>query len=80
MTRQVHREFHLYPSDKPFVLKLKIEQQAALNAVEVKGMTYEAAGQWLAISIGTVKSRVHRARDHIERMRAEAAPAQQEVA
>jgi DNA-directed RNA polymerase specialized sigma24 family protein len=49
------------------------DQRAALAAHVLGKMNYEAAAAYLQIPIGTVKSRINRARSKIIRMRAKAA-------
>ena len=65
--------FHLYPTDEPYLQKLRPEQRVAIEAVENNENSYLAAAEALSIPSGTLKSRVNRARTHIIRMRAAAA-------
>jgi RNA polymerase sigma-70 factor, ECF subfamily len=62
---QIARRFSRLPS----------YQQAALALVAIEGLTYEEAAEVLGISVGTVKSRVSRARDALRDWMEQEAPA-----
>lgn len=47
--------------------RLPAKQQQALIATQIDGDSYEEAAAKLGTCVGTIKSRVNRARDHIER-------------
>ena len=57
------------------VLRLPEEQRAALLLVAVEGLSYREAAELLEVPVGTVTSRLARAREGLRAALAEAAPA-----
>jgi RNA polymerase sigma-70 factor (ECF subfamily) len=68
------RDFTFQPSDAPHIARLS-KRHAECLALSRGGASYEAMAISLGIPVGTVKSRVHRARAKIVRLRAKAAEA-----
>ena len=70
--KRPYRVFVLAPTDEPFVDRLPPKLAEALRAMHAKGqlsINYEAAAEDLGVPIGTVKSRVFRARDQVIALR-----------
>ena len=42
-------------------------EREAITLVDIQGLNYEEASELLAISVGTVKSRLFRAREHLRK-------------
>lgn len=67
------RGFLLYKSDEPYLARLSPVSRSAIERTTNDGMKYEDLATEQNVSVGTVKSRVHRARARILSMRAKAA-------
>jgi RNA polymerase sigma-70 factor (ECF subfamily) len=66
---------HLYVEDlKTALTKIPIEQREALLLVTAQGFSYEEAAEICRTKIGTIKSRVHRARTELAKLLSVAAP------
>lgn len=63
------RKFLVYATDDAHLEKLPKDQLAAVHTVDVLGFRYEAASAYLAIPMGTVKTRVHRGRAKVIALR-----------
>jgi len=57
--QQAHLDFEDF---RAALLKLPLEQREALLLVGAQGMSYEEAAEVCAVAVGTIKSRIHRAR------------------
>ncbi|HXS05357.1 MAG TPA: sigma-70 region 4 domain-containing protein [Rhizomicrobium sp.] len=67
---QKFARFDFLPGDEDLIAQLPPEQQAALRA---QG-SYAQRAQEMGIAVGTVRSRLHRARAALVRLRAQGAP------
>ncbi len=70
--KKPYRVFVLTPTDEPFVDRLPPKLAEALRVMHTHGqlsINYEAAAEDLGVPIGTVKSRVFRARDQVIALR-----------
>jgi RNA polymerase sigma-70 factor (ECF subfamily) len=66
---------HLDVEDlKTALAKLPVEQREALLLVTAQGFSYEEAAEICRTKIGTIKSRVHRARTELAKLLSVAAP------
>jgi RNA polymerase sigma-70 factor, ECF subfamily len=66
---------HLDVEDLKIALtKIPIEQREALLLVTAQGFSYEEAAEICRTKIGTIKSRVHRARTELAKLLSVAAP------
>ena len=66
---QKHLHFSLQPEDEELIAQLPAPQQAALRS---EG-SYAERAQQMGVAIGTVRSRLHRARAALVKLRAERA-------
>lgn len=66
------KDFLLYQSDEPHLAKLPRFTRALLESATNDGMSYDAIAKLFDIPLGTVKSRINRARTQILKLRAEA--------
>ncbi len=83
---QVYADTNLDPDLDAALAELKPEYRAAVVLCDVVGLTYEEIAETLGVKMGTVRSRIHRARSQLrvsleraERLRAEAAAADAKV-
>lgn len=74
MNRQPKEPFVLLGSDEPYLAKIPERLIQPLCLVHA-GNSYAFVADQLGVSLGTVKSRINRARERIMVMRAEAAAA-----
>jgi RNA polymerase sigma-70 factor (ECF subfamily) len=70
--------FTLHPSDAPHVAKLS-KDHATLLAMFRENRNYETLAQAIGVPVGTIKSRLNRARANVVAMRAEAAKVREAV-
>lgn len=66
------KDFRLYTADAPYLAKLTAPARAMLEAATNDGMSYARIAYAIGLPIGTVKSRIHRARAAVIKMRAAA--------
>ena len=69
------KDFLLYPSDLPHLRRLPKFSRALLESATNDGLSYAAIAAQFDLPMGTVKSRINRARARILNMRATAAQA-----
>jgi RNA polymerase sigma-70 factor (ECF subfamily) len=50
------------------LVKLRVDQREALLLIAAEGMSYDEAAQVCGVAVGTIKSRVHRARVELARL------------
>ena len=65
------KDFLLYAADEPHLARLPRFSRALLEAATNDGMSYVDIAAMFQIKIGTVKSRINRARERILKMRLE---------
>jgi len=72
--RRIHnrpaKDFELFPSDEPYLRKLSDDVREILEFATVDGYNYDAIADLTGAKIGTIKSRINRARTQILKMRA----------
>ncbi|MBV7295062.1 RNA polymerase sigma factor SigE [Corynebacterium sp. TAE3-ERU12] len=81
---QAWHDANLDPDLDAALAALRPEYRAAVVLCDVVGLTYEEISETLGVKMGTVRSRIHRARtelrDHLKRAEAEREAAQQDQA
>jgi DNA-directed RNA polymerase specialized sigma24 family protein len=68
-----HPSFVLLKTDDEYLAKITADQRRAIKLLHHDKMNYQEIANDTGWSIGTVKSRIHRGRARIIRMRADAA-------
>jgi DNA-directed RNA polymerase specialized sigma24 family protein len=66
--------FTLYPSDAPHIARLT-KEHATVLAMFRENRNYEALAQAIGVPVGTIKSRLNRARAKVVEFRAQASQA-----
>ncbi len=70
-----HPSFILRETDKPHLEKILPEQRKLIELLHYEKMSYYEMRNQTGLAIGTIKSRIHRGRFHILRLRHEATKA-----